>query len=105
MRKNVLITGGSGFIGSHVVDALIKNNYKVTILDLIHPKRKDVKFVKGSILNESKIKSALKSVDIVFHLAAVSDINKVEKIPRKTIETNILGTTNLLEASRKSNIK
>tara|TARA_Y100000590_G_C15516740_1_gene937656 strand:- start:105 stop:962 length:858 start_codon:yes stop_codon:yes gene_type:complete len=105
MKKNVLITGGSGFIGSHVVDALIKNNYKVTILDLINPKRKDVKFVRGSILNETKIKSALKNVDIIFHLAAVSDINKVKNIPQKTIETNILGTTCLLEAARKKKIK
>jgi len=105
MKKNVLITGGSGFIGSHVVDALIKNKYKVTILDLNQPRRKDVKFIKGSILDKSIVQSALKNNNIIFHLAAVSDINKVKNIPKKTIETNILGTTCLLEASRKINIK
>ena len=104
MKKNILITGGSGFIGGHVVDALLKNKYQVTILDLNQPKRKDVKFIKGSILDKSIIRSALKNINIVFHLAAVSDITKVKGIPLKTIETNILGTTFLLESARNANI-
>ena len=104
MKKNVLITGGSGFIGSHVVDALVKNKYKVTILDLNQPKRKDVKFIQGSILDKSIIRSALKNINIIFHLAAVSDITKVKEIPVKTIKTNILGTTFLLEGARNANI-
>ena len=105
MSKNVLVTGGCGFIGSHVVDALIKKKYKVTIFDLVPPGRKDVKFIKGNILNRSLVQSSLKNMHFIFHLAAVSDINKVEKIPIKTIETNILGTAYLLEASRKANIE
>ena len=104
MKKNVLITGGSGFIGSYVVDALVKNKYKVTILDLNHPKRKDVKFIQGSILDKSIIRSALKNINIIFHLAAVSDITKVKEIPLKTIKTNILGTTYLLEGARNANV-
>ena len=104
MKKNVLITGGSGFIGSYVVDALVKNKYKVTILDLNQPKRKDVKFIQGSILDKSIIRSALKNINIIFHLAAVSDITKVKEIPLKTIKTNILGTTFLLEGARNANI-
>ena len=104
MKKNALITGGSGFIGSHVVDALVKNKYKVTILDLNQPKRKDVKFIQGSILDKSIIRSALKNINIIFHLAAVSDITKVKEIPLKTIKTNILGTTVLLEGARNANI-
>ena len=105
MSKNILITGGSGFIGSHVVDSLIKRNYNVTIFDLVKPRRKDVKFIKGDLLNLSLLNKAVKKNKIIFHLAAVSDINKVKKIPVKTISTNIIGTTNLLEASRKHNIK
>ena len=105
MKKNVLVTGGSGFIGSHVVDSLLKNKYRVKILDIQKPRRKDVKFIKGNILNKSIIRSALKDIDIIFHLAAVSDINKVKDIPKKTVETNILGTTNLLEEARRKNIK
>ena len=104
MKKNVLITGGSGFIGSYVVDALVENKYKVTILDLNQPKRKDVKFIQGSILDKSIIRSALKNISIIFHLAAVSDITKVKEIPVKTIKTNILGTTFLLEGARNANI-
>ena len=46
MSRKVLVTGGSGFIGSHIVDELVKKKYKVTILDKIHPKRKDVKLLK-----------------------------------------------------------
>ena len=105
MSKNVLVTGGCGFIGSHIVDALVKKKYKVTILDLFKPKRKDVKFIKGSILNKSLVQSSLKNINYIFHLAAVSDINKVRDIPYDTIEINILGTTNLLEACRKNKIQ
>ena len=97
MSKNILVTGGSGFIGSHIVNSLIKKKYRVTILDLHPPKIKNVRFVKGSILNEEAIKLALKNNNAVFHLAAVSDINKVKGIPVKTIETNILGTAYLLQ--------
>jgi UDP-glucose 4-epimerase len=104
VKKNVLITGGSGFIGSYVVDTLVENKYKVTILDLNQPKRKDVKFIQGSILDKSIIRSALKNINIIFHLAAVSDITKVKEIPLKTIKTNILGTTYLLEGARNVNI-
>ena len=105
MSKNILVTGGCGFIGSHIVDCLVKKKFNVTILDLILPKRKDVKFIKGSILNKPLVDKSLKNIDFIFHLAAVSDVNKVKNIPSKTIETNIIGTTNLLEAARKKNIK
>ena len=104
MKKNVLVTGGSGFIGSHVVDALVKKKYKVTVFDINRPKRKDVKFIKGNILNKSIVTSALKNINIIFHLAAASDITQVKKIPLKTVKTNILGTTHLLEGARNANI-
>ncbi len=105
MSKNVLVTGGSGFIGSHVVDFLVKKKYNVTTFDLSPPTRKNVKFIRGNILDKNCLRIALKNIDFVFHLAAVSDINKVKSIPIKTINTNILGTTYLLEASRNKNVK
>ena len=105
MLKNILVTGGSGFIGSYVVDHLIKKKYRVTVIDLLKPKRKDVKFIKSSILNKKLIRSALKKNKLIFHLAAVSDVNKVKDIPTETIATNILGTTLLLDEARKANIK
>ena len=84
MSKNVLVTGGSGFIGSHVVDFLIEEKYNVIIYDLFLPKRRDVKFIKGSILDKKRLQFALQNIDFVFHLAAVSDINKVKNFPTKT---------------------
>ena len=105
MSKNVLVTGGSGFIGSHVVDFLVKKKYNVTTFDLSPPIRKNIKFIRGNILDKNCLQFALKNIDFVFHLAAVSDINKVKGIPVKTINTNILGTTYLLEASRNKNVK
>ena len=105
MSKNVLVTGGNGFIGSHVVDFLVKKKYNVTTFDLSPPIRKNVKFIRGNILDKNCLQFALKNIDFVFHLAAVSDINKVRAIPVKTINTNILGTTYLLEASRNKNVK
>ena len=89
MSKNILVTGGSGFIGSYVVDHLIKKKYRVTVIDLIKPKRKDVRFIKSSILNKKLIRLALKRNKLIFHLAAVSDIDKVKDIPTKTIATNV----------------
>ena len=105
MLRNVLVTGGSGFIGSHIVDALVKKKYNVTVVDLNSPKRKDVKFVKGSILNKKLFKFLLKKNKLIFHLAAISDINKVKNIPATTISTNVLGTARLIEASRKAKVK
>lgn len=105
MKKKILVTGGSGFIGSHVVNSLIKENYKVTVLDLIKPKRDDVKFIKGSILDKNLLRKVLKNNKIVFHLAAVSNVNQIKDIPIKTISINILGTALLLEESRKAKVK
>ena len=105
MLKNILVTGGSGFIGSYIVDHLIKKKYRVTVIDLTKPKRKDVRFIKSNILNKKLIRLALKKNKIIFHLAAVSDIDKVKDIPTETIATNVLGTTFLLDEARKANIK
>ena len=56
MAKRILITGGSGFIGSHLVDLLLKLKYKITVLDLVKPKNKNVIFIKGTALNNQLIK-------------------------------------------------
>ena len=105
MSKKALVTGGSGFIGSHIVDQLVKKKYKVTIVDKINPKRKDIKFIKSNKLNLNFLKRVTKNIDYVFHLSAVSDINKVSQNPIYTIENNIIVTSYLVEACRFNNVK
>ena len=69
---NVAVTGGSGFIGSHVVDALVDAGHKVTVIDhRIRPHRDDVSFEDVDLMDLSSVLSALRGAEHVFHLAAV----------------------------------
>lgn len=95
----MLVTGGSGFIGSHVVDALIKEGYNVRIFDKINPKRDDVDWFKGDLLNERDTIEACRDVEAVFHLAAVADVNVAHTHPEQCLLVNELGTLNMLKAS------
>lgn len=102
----VLITGGSGFIGSHVADKLIDKGVNVRIYDTIMPSfRKDVEFYQGSILDMSSLGFAMHDVDIIMHLAAVADVKDVYNDPYYSENINVRGTINVLEASRKANMK
>ena len=101
----ILVTGGSGFIGSHVVDKLIENNLDVTIFDIVKPHRRDVAFIKGSIESVDGLNAAMKDVEYVFHIAAFSNINKVVERPLKAVDLNIMSTAKVLEAARMLNVK
>ncbi len=110
--KNVLVTGGAGFIGSHIVDRLSPEN-KVIVLDNLFSgllpnleKSKDrITFVKGDILDKALVKDIVAKVEFVFHLAAhVGNIRSI-KDPYFDMDVNIRGTLNLLEACRDSDIK
>lgn len=100
-----LVTGGSGFIGSHIVDKLIENGIEVRILDTNVPYRDDVEFYEGSILHSKDVNRCVKDVDVVYHIAAFSNIDLVKANPVKTVKLNIFGTAMLLEAARKYGIK
>ena len=102
-----LITGGSGFLGSHVADELSKKKHKVTIFDIKKSPwiRKDQIFKKGSILNFQKFKDACKNQDVIFHFASLSDLNLAWNDPIGTVSNNILGTVYTLEIAKKFKIK
>lgn len=101
----VLVTGGSGFIGSHVVDKLRARGITVRILDMILPTfRLDVEFYQGSLLDYDAVRMAMSGVDAVYHLAAIEDVKQVYEEPLYSESINVRGTINLLEAAAKHQI-
>jgi UDP-glucose 4-epimerase len=98
---NILVTGGSGFVGGYVFRYFQEQGYSVKNFDL-YGDESDTNYIKGSILDsQAVIKTIVENdISIVFHFAGFSNINKVKDSPRECIDLNILGTTNILEASR-----
>ncbi len=109
-----LVTGGAGFIGSHIVEALIKKNNDVIVLDnfstgrknnLEFIKSKKLKVIKVDISNYQKIEKYFYKVEKVFHLAALADIVPSIENPYSYFDSNVVGTLNILRASLKYKIK
>jgi UDP-glucose 4-epimerase len=103
----VLVTGGAGFLGSHVADAFSRAGHEVVVFD-IRPSpwlRRDQTEIVGDLLDNECVESALDGVDCVFHLAALADLNDAKTRPVDSVRLNILGTVQLLEAMRKLEIK
>lgn len=107
MTKKVLVVGGSGFLGSHVADVLTEKGYEVTIFDLKKSKWKNdkQKFVLCDLLDRKKVIKSLEGYNFVIHFAGIADIEESRQNPLETIETNIIGTANLLEGCRKNKIE
>jgi len=106
----VLVTGGAGFIGSHLVDALVEEGYSVVVIDNLSTGKKSqvnkkAKFIKADIRNLKKIKPYFKGVNLVFHLAARVHIQPSIKDPVPTFDHNMTGTLNVLLASRDAGVK
>lgn len=108
-----LITGGGGFIGSHLAEKLVKMKHKVIVIDNfsvgrksnLHKIRKKIKIVDADILNEKNISKYFKNIDNVFHLAARADIIPSIENPELYFDVNVKGTLNILNASVKNKIK
>lgn len=110
MRKNVLVTGGAGFIGGHLCKLLVKREYKVSIIDnfslgKMHNLPKGVKIFKKDILDFESCVRACKNIDIVIHLAAKVSIRNSVKTFSEDVNNNLIGTINVLNAAAKSKVK
>jgi len=111
----VLVTGGAGFIGSHLVDRLMERGYKVRVIDDLSAgslkniekwlDNKNFEFIKGDMRDPKIVLECVKDIDIVFHLAANPEVRIGTQSPELLYETNVLITYNLLEAMRKENVK
>ena len=102
----VLVTGGSGFIGSHVVDQLAEAGHKPVIYDrLPSPFRDDIQTELGELSDLTRLELAMSGCDAVMHLAAAADVNEVAKMPVESEAANARGTINVLEAARGAGVK
>lgn len=102
----VLVTGGSGFIGSHVVDRLRARGFDVRVFDMVMPTfRGDIEFYHGSLLDLEAVRMAMSRVEAVFHLGAIADVKDVYEEPHYAESINVRGTINVLEAARKSKLR
>jgi UDP-glucose 4-epimerase len=111
---NILITGGAGFIGSHLTDKLVAEGHAVTVLDNLSTGRMDniqhnlaskkVTFVEGSILDVDLVNKLISGSEYVFHLAAAVGVFNIVNNPLSSLLTNIRGTENVLESSHQHGI-
>lgn len=111
--RAVCVTGGAGFIGSHLVDALVECGAKVTVLDDFSNGREDnlcgagraARVVRGSVCDAGAIDQALAGCDVVFHQAALGSVPRSIEMPQKYQEVNALGTLQVLEAARRHGVR
>lgn len=111
--KKFLVTGGAGFIGSHIVQTLVERKYFVRVLDNFSSGKKEnlkpvidkIELIKGDIRNKSTCLKAAKGIDFILHQAALRSVPKSLERPAEYNAVNIDGTLNMLEAARKNKIK
>ena len=114
-NKTILVTGGAGFIGSNIIEYLLKKNNQIICLDnFITGKKENIefffdnshfKFIEGDITNSNDCDQACKGVDIILHQAALGSVPRSIENPIKTNQININGFLNILWSAKKNNIK
>lgn len=102
--RRVLVTGGSGFIGRHVVRALRGAGCDVVVLDLRPPDDQTVRSVIGDVADPDTVAAGLADADAVVHLAAVTSVLRSVEAPAATYQTNVAGTATLLEGARAAGV-
>jgi UDP-glucose 4-epimerase len=107
MIKKAVVVGGSGFIGSHVADYLSDAGYQVTVYDLTSSPwlQKDQQMVIGDVLDAEKLNDTITGSEVVYNFAALADLNQALEQPLKTVNINILGNLNVLEACHSHGVK
>ncbi len=113
--KEVIVTGGAGFIGSHVVDRMLSAGAKVTVVDNMrtgqsyvideHRKKPNYSFLELDILNLEGLSDSFKGKDFIFHLAANADVRGGIENTKVDLDFNTIGTYNVLEAMRRNDVK
>jgi UDP-glucose 4-epimerase len=109
--KNALVTGGAGFIGSHLVEALVAEKCRVTVVDNLssgnlsnlEPLKDRIAFYQGDIRHRDILEKAAEGCDVIFHLAAVVSVPQTIDNPVESAEVNDIGTLNVFEAARSQN--
>lgn len=112
-KASYLVTGGAGFIGSHIVDALLKEGYKVRVLDNLSTGKKEnlkhvldrIEFIQADIRDESIVRSAVKDVDYILHQAAIPSVQRSFDNPYETLSVNAGGTLQLLTIAKDNGVK
>jgi UDP-glucose 4-epimerase len=115
LARKIFLTGGSGFIGSHVVDMLIPRGYSVTVYDNLSNGRREFiqhhvgnpsfRFVEADILDSDRLAAEMEGHDLVWHLAANTDIIGGAEQPRRDLRDCVMGTFNVVEAMRRTGIR
>ncbi len=111
--KRALVTGGAGFIGSHLVEGLLAQGYQVRVLDNFATGRREnlahivteIELLEGDVCNLTTVRNAVRQVDVVFHEAALPSVERSVKNPLESNEVNIAGTLNVLVAARDAGVR
>ena len=107
MKDKVVVIGGSGFLGSHLADALTEAGYAVSIFDVRQSPwlRQDQEMILGDIRDEEALRDCIAGARYVYHLAGIADIGEAARSPRVTVEHNIIGSTAVLQSCLQAKVE